>query len=172
MNPGFDPVMVLVRSTSRRRCQRFDEVALPAEDALALDEDELDDLVLVDHVHGHVPGLGLGSQQRGAEHDGHALDVHAVIVPVVHHSVQVFEERLHGVVVGSGQLSDQVFDGLDPLSVVWTLDGADEVLEQAEGEEWLRKLPEKHLQGPSRDVDVLPLSVGETHLLVVVDGEA
>ncbi len=34
---------------------------------------------------------------------------------------EVFEESLHGVVVGFGQLSDQVFDGLNSMLVVWNL---------------------------------------------------
>lgn len=58
---------------------------LPAEDALVLVQYELHDLVLVDHVHRHVEGLGFGPQQRGAEHDGHALGGHAVFLPVVDH---------------------------------------------------------------------------------------
>lgn len=58
---------------------------LPAEDVLVLVQYELHDLVLVDHVDRHVEGLGLGPQQRGAEHDGHALGGHAVLLPVVDH---------------------------------------------------------------------------------------
>lgn len=34
---------------------------------------------------------------------------------------EVFEESLHGVVVGLRQLSDQVFDGLNSMLVVWNL---------------------------------------------------
>lgn len=33
----------------------------------------------------------------------------------------MFEESLHGVVVGLRQLSDQLFDGLNSLLVVWIL---------------------------------------------------
>lgn len=60
-------------------------VSLPAEDALVLLQNELHDLVLVDHVDGHVEGLGFRPQQRGAKHDGHALGGHAVLLPVVDH---------------------------------------------------------------------------------------
>lgn len=58
---------------------------LPAEDVLVLQQYELHYLVLVDHVDRHVPGLGFGPQQRGAEHDGHALGGHAVFLSVVDH---------------------------------------------------------------------------------------
>lgn len=60
-------------------------VFLPAEDVLVLVQNELHDLVLVDHVDRHVDGLGFRPQQRGAEHDGHALGGHAVLLPVVDH---------------------------------------------------------------------------------------
>lgn len=48
-------------------------------------QNELHNLVLVDHVHSHVDSLGFRPQQRGAEHDGHALGGHAVLLPVVDH---------------------------------------------------------------------------------------
>lgn len=57
------------------------------EDALVLVEDQLHDLVLEDHEHGDVGRLGLGSEQRGSEHDGHVLDRHTVVVSVVDHPV-------------------------------------------------------------------------------------
>lgn len=58
---------------------------LPAENVLVLQQYELHYLVLVDHVHRHVPHLRLRPQQRGPEHDGHALGVHAVLLAVVDH---------------------------------------------------------------------------------------
>lgn len=105
------------------------------EEVIELVEDELHNLVLKDHVHGDV-GLLLRSQQRWAEHDGHTLDRHAVLLTMVnyserwvngfststdktnicdkdaHHTTlkrskkkrsilsEMFEENLHGVVVG------------------------------------------------------------------------
>lgn len=58
---------------------------LPAENVLVLQQYELHYLVLVDHVDRHVPHLRLRPQQRGPEHDGHALGVHAVLLAVVDH---------------------------------------------------------------------------------------
>lgn len=58
---------------------------LPAENALVLQQYELHDLVLIDHVHGDVARLRLGPQQRGSEDDGHALGGHAVGLPVFDH---------------------------------------------------------------------------------------
>lgn len=57
------------------------------EDAFVLVEDQLDDLVLEDHEHGDVGRLSLGSEQRGAEDDGHVLHRHTIVVAVVNHSV-------------------------------------------------------------------------------------
>lgn len=59
---------------------------LPAEDAFVLEQYELHYLVLVDHVDRDVARLGLGPQQRGSEHDGHALGGHTVFLTVVDHS--------------------------------------------------------------------------------------
>lgn len=59
--------------------------SLPAENVLVLQQYELHYLVLVDHVDRHVPHLRLRPQQRGPEHDGHALGVHAVLLAVVDH---------------------------------------------------------------------------------------
>ena len=59
---------------------------LSAEDGVLLQEDQRHNLVLIDHVDRHVSGLGLGSQQSGPEHDGHALRRHAVLIPVIDHS--------------------------------------------------------------------------------------
>lgn len=58
---------------------------LPAENALVLQQYELHNLVLIDHVHGDVARLCLGPQQRGSEDDGHALGGHAVGLPVFDH---------------------------------------------------------------------------------------
>lgn len=44
--------------------------------------------------------------------------------------------------------------------------GVDKVREGSIGEERLGELPEEHLEGSSGDVDVLPLSVIQIHLLV------
>lgn len=38
---------------------------------------------------------------------------------------EVFEESLHGVVVGLRQLLDQLFDGQNSMFVVWTLCGTE-----------------------------------------------
>lgn len=40
---------------------------------------------------------------------------------------EVFEERLHGVVVGLRQLLHQLFDGLNSVAVVWNLCGGEDV---------------------------------------------
>lgn len=53
------------------------------ENDLELVEHQLHDLALEDHVHGHVGGLGLRAQQRGAKHDGDALDRHPIRVLVL-----------------------------------------------------------------------------------------
>lgn len=45
-------------------------------------------------------------------------------------------------------------------------DGVDEVIEGPVGEERFRKLPEEHLESSSGDVDVLPLTVVQIHLLI------
>lgn len=45
----------------------------------ALDEDELYDLVLVDHVDRHVSSVQLRPHQRWAEHDADALSGHQVL---------------------------------------------------------------------------------------------
>lgn len=45
-------------------------------------------------------------------------------------------------------------------------DGVDKIREGSVGEQGLRELPEEHLEGSSGDVDVLPLSVIQIHLLV------
>lgn len=58
---------------------------LPAKDAVVLEQDELHYLVLVDHVDRNVARLRLGPQQRGTEHDGHALGSHAVGLAMVNH---------------------------------------------------------------------------------------
>lgn len=55
------------------------------EDVSALMQDELHHLVLEHHGHGHATFLRLGPQQRGPEHDGHALYRHAVLLPVLDH---------------------------------------------------------------------------------------
>lgn len=46
----------------------------------ALDEDELYDLVLVDHVDRHVSSVQLGPHQRWPEHDADALSGHQVLL--------------------------------------------------------------------------------------------
>lgn len=45
-------------------------------------------------------------------------------------------------------------------------DAVDKVREGSVGEEGLGELPEEHLEGSSGDVDVLPLSVIQIHLLI------
>jgi len=57
---------------------RDSSLPVQAEDLLALDEDELHDLGLVDHVDRHVAGVQLGPHERGAEHDAEALRGHQV----------------------------------------------------------------------------------------------
>ena len=56
------------------------DASLPVqvEDFLALDEDELHNLVLVDHVDCHVPRVQLGPHQRWAKHDADSLSGHQV----------------------------------------------------------------------------------------------
>lgn len=49
------------------------------EDLLAFDEDELHNLVLVHHVHSHVPAVQLRPHQRGAEHYTDPLSGHQVL---------------------------------------------------------------------------------------------
>lgn len=46
---------------------------------------------------------------------------------------QVLEESLHGVVVGLGQLPDQLFGGLDSVLVVWILCRRQSQSQRAEG---------------------------------------
>ena len=53
------------------------------EDDQELIEHQLHYLALEDHVDGHVGWLGLGAEQRGAKHDGEALDRHPVRIPVL-----------------------------------------------------------------------------------------
>lgn len=45
-------------------------------------------------------------------------------------------------------------------------DGVDEVVEGAVREEGLGELPEEHLEGSCGNVDVLPLTVIQVHLLI------
>lgn len=45
-------------------------------------------------------------------------------------------------------------------------DSVDKVIEGPVCEEWLRQLPEEHLESSSGDVDVLPLTVIKIHLLI------
>lgn len=45
-------------------------------------------------------------------------------------------------------------------------DGVHKVAEGAVREERLRKFPEEHLQSTGGDVDVLPLTVAQIHLLI------
>lgn len=54
-----------------------------SENDLELIEHQLHYLALEDHVHRHVGGLGLRAQQRGAKHDGDALNRHPVRVLVL-----------------------------------------------------------------------------------------
>lgn len=63
----------------------FKWAPLPPEDAFVLEQYELHYLVLVHHVDGDVARFGLRPEQRGAEHDGHALSGHAVGLSVVNH---------------------------------------------------------------------------------------
>lgn len=57
----------------------------------------------------------------------------------------------------------QKITGLEAVSLT---DCVDEVVEGAVREERLRKLPEEHLEGSGGDVDVLPLTVVQVHLLI------
>lgn len=45
-------------------------------------------------------------------------------------------------------------------------DGINKVIEGPVCEEWLRKLPEEHLESARGDVDVFPLTVIQLHLLI------
>lgn len=53
----------------------------------------------------------------------------------------------------------------------WCLltDGLHELVEESEGEQRLWQLPEKHLERPGDDVDVLPLAVVQVKLFLWVD---
>lgn len=55
------------------------------ENFIVLAEDELHDLVLEDHVDGHVSGLYLGPEQSRTEDYGHALERHPVRIGVFNH---------------------------------------------------------------------------------------
>lgn len=88
------------------------------EDGLVLIEHELHYLALEHHVNRHVGRLGLRPKQRGSEHDGNALNRHSVMLLVLDHPAQVFEQQLHGVVVGQRQSPDQVLHVGDSESVV------------------------------------------------------
>lgn len=58
---------------------RAASLPVQVEDLSALDEDELYDLVLVDHVDRHVSSVQLRPHQRWAEHDADALSGHQVL---------------------------------------------------------------------------------------------
>lgn len=60
--------------------------SLPAKYAVIFQEDQFYNLVLVDHMDGHVAGLGLRSQQCRSEHNGYALSCHPVLLSVFYHS--------------------------------------------------------------------------------------
>lgn len=61
------------------------QASLPAEDAFILQQYELHNLVLVDHMDRNVARLGLGSEQSGSKYNGHTLSGHAVGISVVNH---------------------------------------------------------------------------------------
>lgn len=59
---------------------------LPAKYGLIFHKNKLNNLVLVDHVHGHICCLCLRAQKCRAEHDGYTLRGHPVLVDVLDHS--------------------------------------------------------------------------------------
>lgn len=63
------------------------------EEALALVQDELHDLVLKDHVHGDVGRLCLWPKESRAEYDCHILHSHAIVLPVLNHPVRAKNEK-------------------------------------------------------------------------------
>lgn len=63
------------------------------EEALALVQDELHDLVLKDHVHGDVGRLRLWPKESRAEYDCHILHSHAIVLPVLNHPVRAKNEK-------------------------------------------------------------------------------
>lgn len=62
-------------------------ISFGLEKLIELVEHELHNLVLEDHVHGDV-GLLLWPQQCWAEHNGRALDRHAVHLTMLNHPVE------------------------------------------------------------------------------------
>lgn len=142
------------------------------EDFFALAENELHDLVLVDHVERHVSCVQFGPHQRRAEHDADALSGHQVLFGKGQDSVQVAEQQLHGVLVGSGQLLNQFLHCLNFLFGFFHLDGLYEGLEEPEGEQRLGQLAEKHLESSGDDVDVLPLTMVQVQVLLLINDKA
>lgn len=63
------------------------------EEALALVQDELHDLVLKDHVHGDVGRFRLWPKESRAEYDCHILHSHAIVLPVLNHPVRAKNEK-------------------------------------------------------------------------------
>lgn len=61
---------------------------LGSEDPLVFAQQQLDGLVLIHHVDGHVSALVLRTHQRGAEHDADVLSRHAIAVGALHHPEQ------------------------------------------------------------------------------------
>lgn len=60
--------------------------ALPAKDVIIFKQNQLYNLVLVNHMDGHVAGLCLGPQEGRAKHNGHALSCHPVRLSMFYHS--------------------------------------------------------------------------------------
>lgn len=60
--------------------------ALPAKYVVIFQEDQFYNLVLVDHMDGHVAGLCLRTQEGRTEHNGHALSCHPIRLSVFYHS--------------------------------------------------------------------------------------
>lgn len=63
------------------------------------------------------------------------------------------------------KLETEMLHSSGPVTQLLT-DGINKVIEGSVCEERLRKLPEEHLEGSSGDVDVLPLTVIQVHLLI------
>lgn len=73
---------------------RLVAVLVWVEEALALVQDELHDLVLKDHVHGDVGRLRLRPKESRAEYDCNILHSHAIVLPVLNHPVRGKNERI------------------------------------------------------------------------------
>lgn len=67
---------------------------LPAKYSFIFYKNELNNLVLVDHVHRHICGFHLRSQERWAKHDCYTLIGHSVLIWVLYYSANRIRERI------------------------------------------------------------------------------